>query len=213
MRLYLSSFRMGRCASRLPALVGGAGRAAVIANAMDGYPDAQRREGVERELAALDALGLDAQVLDLRDHFDRGDARDSLGGYDLLWVRGGNVFMLRYAMLRSGADDVIVDLLRADAIAYGGYSAGPCVLGPSLTELAHVDDPSVVETTYGEPGPSRGLGILDWTFVPHVESPGHPETEACDRLAHRLAAEGTPARTFRDGEVLLIDGPEEHLCT
>jgi hypothetical protein len=41
----------------------------------------------------------------------------------------------------------------------------------------------------------------------------HPETEGCGRVARRYAAAGLPARTFRDGEVLVIDGPEEHLCT
>jgi dipeptidase E len=213
MRLYLSSFRMGRCANRLAGLVGDAGRVAVIANAMDGQPDDERREGVERELAALAALGLRPEPLDLRDFFGRGDVRDTLGGYDLLWLRGGNVFMLRHALLRSGADDAIVDLLRADAVAYGGYSAGPCVLGGSLVEFAEVDDPSVVAATYGEPARSDGLGILDWAFVPHVDSPGHPESEGCGRIAARYAGAGLPARTFRDGEVLVIDGTEEHICT
>ena len=97
--------------------------------------------------------------------------------------------------------------------AFGGYSAGPCVLGPRLAEFADVNDPTVVTSTHGEPSPLSGLGVLDWTFVPHVDSPGHSETEACDRLASRLAAGGIPARTFRDGQVLLVNGTEEHLCT
>jgi dipeptidase E len=193
-------------------MVGGDGRVAVIANAMDAQPDDQRREGVERELQALSALGLHPEHVDLRDFFAGGDVRAALGGYDLLWLRGGNVFMLRYALLRSGADDVITDLVRAGVIAFGGYSAGPCVLGGSLSEFAEVDDPAVVEMTYGEGAPSDGLGILGWAFVPHLDSPGHPETEACARVAMRYADAGVPVRTFRDGEVVIIDGTEEHLC-
>lgn len=211
-RLYLSSFRMGNCADRLRGLVGGDGRVAVIANAMDAQPEEQRHEGVERELHALSALGLRPEQVDLRDFFAEDDVHAVLGGYDLLWLRGGNVFMLRYALRRSGADDVITDLVRADSIAFGGYSAGPCVLGGSLAEFAEVDDPAAVELTYGESAPADGLGILDWAFVPYVDSPGHPETEACGRVAVRYAAAGLAARTFRDGEVLVINGTDEHLC-
>jgi dipeptidase E len=203
---------MGNCANRLPDLVGGDGRVAVIANAMDGQRDDDRAAGLERELTALTDLGLRPEPFDLRDYFERDDVRESLAGFDLLWLRGGNVFTLRYALHRCGADDAIVGLLQSDAVAYGGYSAGPCVLGASIAEFAEVDDPSAVTAMYGESAPLQGLGVLDWTFVPHVDSPGHPESEACGRVATRCAAAGLPARTFRDGEVLLIHGADEHLC-
>lgn len=213
MRLYLSSFRVGNCSNRLTRLVRGAGRVAVVANAMDAQPDTQRREGVERELAALSSIGLRPEALDLRDYFHQGRVLDALGAYDLLWLRGGNVFMLRYALKRSGADDAIIELLAADAVAYGGYSAGPCVLGGSIAEFAEVDDPSVVISSYGEPAPSDGLGVLPWVFVPHVDSPGHPETAGCGRVASRCASAGIATRTFRDGEVLVIDGSSEYFCS
>lgn len=204
---------MGACEQRLVDLVGTRGRVAVIANATDAQTGAQRREAVEREFTALAALGLRPEELDLRDYFERNDVRDDLATYDAVWVRGGNVFMLRHALARSGADGAIVDLLRSDAIAYGGYSAGPCVLGHSLSHLADVDDPTVVNAIYGEPALEHGLGILDWAFVPHVDSPGHPETEACGRVAERCAADEIPHRTFRDGDVLVIDGDDEYLCS
>jgi len=213
MRLYLSSFRMGSCADRLADLARGGRRTAVIANALDGQPAEQRREGVEREMIALSTLGFRPEHLDLRDFFDRDDVGIAAGGYDLLWVRGGNLFMLRYALARSGADEAIVKLLAADSVCYGGYSAGPCVLGGSLAEFAEVDDPSVVTDAYGERAPENGLGILDWAFVPHVDSPGHPETEACGRVAARYAAAGVPMRRFRDGEVLIVDADAEVVCT
>jgi dipeptidase E len=211
-RLYLSSFRMGGCPDRLRDLVHGDHRAAVIANAMDAQPSHERREGVDRELTALSELGFRPEHLDLRDHFDRGDVCAALADYDLVWLRGGNVFMLRYALARSRADEAIVERLAADSVCYGGYSAGACVVSGPLAELSEVDDPSVVERTYGDPAPERGLGILDWVFVPHVDSPDHPETEACGRVANRYAAAGVPLRTFRDGQVLVIDGDTEALC-
>lgn len=211
-RLYLSSFRMGRCPSRLRDLTRGGHQAAVIANAMDGQPDDQRQAGVAREVAELEQLGFRPDHLDLRDHFERDDIGDRLDRYDLLWLRGGNVFMLRYALRRSRADDAISDRLRADSVCYGGYSAGPCVLSGPLAGFAEVDDPAVVIGAYGEPAPEHGLDILQWVFVPHVESPGHPETEACERVAASYADAGVAVRTFRDGEVLVVDGEDEVLC-
>ena len=163
-------------------------------------------------MGALSELGFRPEHFDLRDYFTRDDVRAALIAYDLVWLRGGNVFMLRYTLARSHADEAIVDLLGTDSVCYGGYSAGPCVLGGPLTGFAEVDDPSVVTTAYGEKPPASGLGVLGWTFVPHVDSPGHPETEACARVAARYGDAGLPLRTFRDGEVLVIDGDAEAVC-
>jgi len=209
--MYLSSFRLGDHPEHLVALLDDPrGPAAIIPNACDGYPPDGRREGVQREIDALSGLGIDAQVLDLRDYFDR---REQLGGelerYRMVWVRGGNTFLLRYAMAASGADTLLVDLVRRDALAYAGYSAGGCVLAPSLRGLGdgNLDDPGVVQRVYGAPGPIwDGLGLLDYLILPHFESPGHPATEAIGRAVDRFRAAGWPHRTLRDGQAIVIDG-------
>ena len=90
MRLYLSSFRIGAHPERLLSLAGGR-RTAVVANAMDGGPVAERATGLQQELSDLGALGLDVAELDLR----QPEATDQLAGFDIVWVRGGNVFVLR----------------------------------------------------------------------------------------------------------------------
>ena len=100
MRLYLSSFRMGNCPERLASLMRGGSRVAVIANATDAYPPEGRAEAVNRELAALSALGFTAEELDLRNHFDDPHVASKLRRYDLIWVRGGDVFILRYSLAR-----------------------------------------------------------------------------------------------------------------
>jgi dipeptidase E len=193
---------MGDHPERLLELLGSGRRAAVIANAIDDADAQTRKEGVERELEALGELGLEPGELDLREHF--GSTPD-LRGCDLVWLRGGNAFLLRYALAESGADALLVDLLRDDALVYGGYSAGPCVLGPSLRGLELVDEPEAVEATYGAEPVWEGLGVLNFAIVPHVDSPDHPETERCNALAEHFRAEGVPHRTLRDGEVLVID--------
>jgi dipeptidase E len=208
MRLYLSSFRMGDHPEELSALVGDGGRrAAVIANAIDDQPDDVRRYGADLELVALARLGFDPFELDLRDYFGAPERlRTDLEAVQLAWLRGGNVFLLRYALHRSGGDTVLRDLLGQDALVYGGYSAGPCVLSPSLRGLEIVDDVSVVQRLYGAAPIWDGLGLLDQAFVPHWRSPGHPETEGIDRVAERYRGEGIAFRALSDGEVLVVNG-------
>ena len=210
MRLYLSSFRMGDHPEHLAALVGEGGRrAVVIANAMDDAPAEVRRSGVERELAALTDLDFDPVELDLRDYFgqERRLRRD-LAGVALAWLRGGNVFMLRFALFRSAGDVVFGDLLAADALVYAGYSAGGCVLSSTLRGLELVDDAGAVMRIYGSQPVWDGLALLDEAFLPHYRSPGHPETAAIDLVAARYQAAGVGYRPLRDGQALLINGAD-----
>lgn len=211
MRLYLSSFRLGDHPEHLTALAGSAltrsGRAVAIANALDDAPAPVRGAGVQAELTALTGLGFEVTELDLRDYFGRQQAlRRDLAGVSLAWVRGGNAFMLRYAMARGGADAVLRDKLAADALVYAGYSAGACVLSPSLRGLELVDDAHAVTRTYGSQPVWDGLALLSEAFVPHYRSPGHPETAAIERVVARYRADGIPHRTLRDGQALLVDG-------
>ena len=207
MRLYLSSFRLGEHPEHLVRLAGEGGRVAVIANSIDGAPAEIRREGVQRELDDLTGLGLQPQELDLRDLTGAGDVEAALDGFDAVWVRGGNSFVLRVAMARSGADAVLAAAVRQDALVYAGYSAGPCVLAPSLRGLELVDPVDDVERVW--PGAElvwEGIGILDRAFVPHWSSPGHPETELVDDVVARYDSDGTPYWKLRDGQVLLVEG-------
>lgn len=208
MRLYLSSFRMGDHPEHLASLVGAdRRRAVVIANALDDAPAGVRQEAVELEQAALAELGFTASELDLRDYFGRRrHPHRELASAALAWVRGGNVFLLRYALFRSGAQVVLRQLLAGDALVYAGYSAGGCVLSPSLRGLELVDDPAAVTGTYGSDPLWDGLGLLDEAFVPHYQSPGHPETAAIGRVVARYQATGVAYRALRDGQALLVDG-------
>jgi dipeptidase E len=208
-RLYLSSFRMGNHPEYLVSLVDRGRPAVVIANAMDDEPNDARTAGVRRELDALARLGFEADDLDLRRYFREPERlAPELRKYGLIWARGGNVFMLRYALAASGADHVLAGLLDEDAIVYAGYSAGPCVLGPTLRAFKTVDDADAVPSIYGKPPVWDGLGVLDFVIVPHVDSPEHPETERCSKVADGLRAEGVPHRTLRDGEALVVDGSD-----
>ncbi len=149
---------------------------------MDSAPGDVRQAGVDREVAELTALGFLVSEVDLR---AGREAVDQFPEADVIWVRGGNVFVLRRALADSGADAVILDLLNRDDVVYAGYSAGICVLAPDLRGLERVDDVTkLLDPIYD------GLGILDRPVVPHVDSPGHPETQACTALSADLTSAG-----------------------
>ena len=195
MLLYLSSFRLGDHPDRLLTLLHQPAGCdvAVIANAVDALSGAERSAAVRQEAGALVGLGLRPS-----------DIAAELRRFPLVWLRGGNVFMLRHALARSGADAALVDLLSRDALVYAGYSAGACVLAPSLHGLEHCDDPGVV------PGPVDwdGLGVLDRALVPHVDSPDHPESKVLGEVAAAYRAADVPYLALRDGQALVIDGSD-----
>ncbi|MFC6880251.1 Type 1 glutamine amidotransferase-like domain-containing protein [Actinomadura yumaensis] len=182
---------------------------AVIANAVDGLGEGERRVAVEREIDALDGLGLRPVEVDLRAFFGEGPGRvgEALREFPMLWVRGGNVFVLRHALAESGADRAIAELVREDAVVYAGYSAGACVLAPELYGLERCDDPRAVHAAYGAEARFDGLAVLDYVVVPHVDSPGHPETEVLGAVADIYRSQGVAHRTLRDGQAIVVNGP------
>jgi dipeptidase E len=208
-RLYLSSFRIGNHPDRLIALARGGQRVGVIANARDGWPTADRSEGLSKESHALEDLGFVTEEIDLRDFAGRGRALAGvLARVAMVWVPGGNVFVLRQAIWRADADAVIRDLVTDDTLAYAGYSAGACVLAPSLAGLERCDDPGDVLRLYGEEARFDGLGLLDHAVVPHLGTPTHPESAVLEQVAITYRREGVPYVGLRDGQVYLVDGDE-----
>ena len=215
MRLYLSSERLGERAGALLAMLSGP-KAAIIANGYDGASAMARdiyRSEVCDPLAEFKALGLDPHEVDLRAHFDdAASLRQRLAGFDLVWVMGGNSFVLRRAMKQSGFDTIIRDMLDADAIAYGGYAAGAVVAGPSLRGLELMDDPFEVPEGYDEPLIWSGLGLTPFAIVPHYQS-RHPEAASAEKVVSYMRARRTRYRAISDGEVIVQVGNLERLAS
>ncbi|GAA1609739.1 hypothetical protein GCM10009789_75140 [Kribbella sancticallisti] len=212
MKLYLSSFRLGDHPERLVALLPEAGRVAVICNAVDAVDPAVRRQAVVAEIEWLTALGLRPEELDLRSYSERGarfgqDLRARLAQYDGLWVRGGNAFVLRSALAASGADQFLAELIRSESFVYAGYSAGACVLAPSLRGLELCDDITEVEGELSW----DGLGVLDEAIVPHLNSPGHPEAELVEKVLAFYQSTGVRHLPMSDGQALVVDGDTREL--
>ena len=214
MRLYLSSYRFGSARDRLLALVPAGARVAVVSNALDLIPDESRRSyarNVHDPLAELAQMGLSPFDLDLRRWFgDAAGLERELAEVQMVWAVGGNAFLLRRAMAQSGLDAILRRRLAEDSIAYGGWSAGACVAGPTLRGVDLMDAPDEVAAGY-DPAPIYvGLGLVDFVIVPHFAS-DHPEADAASVAAAWLADQGLAYRTLRDGEAIVRAGDEVEL--
>ena len=115
---------------------------AVVINAVD-EPGRRTTREPRRRARAAGQFGLPCQEVDLRDHVDDEQGLEArLRELEVVWVRGGNVFGLRYAMALSGADESSRDVGRGrDGVR---RYARPCSLAPSLRGLERCDDIGVI---------------------------------------------------------------------
>jgi len=208
MRLYLSSYRFGDRVDLLLAMAGQGARAGVISNAADLIPRADRENylrNVHNPAAELRDHGLDVSDLDLRSYFGSPDALEQdLAKLDLVWVVGGNTFLLRRAMRQSGFDTLIHKFLDADRLVYGGFSAGAIVACPDLRGIDLMDEPTKVAEGYDPTVIWEGLNLIPFHLVPHYDSP-HPESPLADKAVAFMLDQAMPYRTMRDGDVLIRD--------
>jgi dipeptidase E len=203
MKLYLSSYRLGNEFETLQRMIPTRMSLGFVPNAMDHVASDARQESNTKHIKDLTDLGISVEELDLQSYFGRTRALeqklDTLGG---IWVRGGNTFVLRHAMRLSGLDEILKKMARQDFL-YGGFSAGGCVLSPTLECLQIVDEPKV--NPYDSSGPIwEGLGILEYAFLPHFDS-DHPESAAISKEVEYCMKNRIPFKTLRDGEVIIME--------
>jgi hypothetical protein len=90
-----------------------------------------------------------------------GELARFLGGVDLVWINGGNAFILRRAMKQSGFDKLVRAALVRDALVYAGFSAAAVVAYESLKGLELVNDPHDVPFGYDADVVWEGLGLME----------------------------------------------------
>lgn len=204
MKLYLSSFKFGNEPEKLVALASSNKKIAVIPNALDFSTDIVRRqESMQKEIDGLKSLGFEPEILDLRDYFGKKDLlKEKMGEFGGVWVRGGNVFVLRKAYKESGFDEWLISQKDNKELLYAGYSAGVCVLTPSLKGLELVDDINISPDGYKPDIVWEGLGLINYAFAPHYHS-NHPESESINTVVDYYIKNGIEYKALHDGEVTI----------
>jgi len=203
MKFYLSSYRLGNNTNQLQKWLSITNKkVAYIPNGLDGLKmnEKRREERIGEDLQDLKDLGCEVELLDLKKYFGNKSAlSEEIQSCAMLWLSGGNVFVLRQAMHLSGLDILIQEPPKEASFIYGGYSAAGCVLSPSLEAYQIVDDPTdfpykMKETIW------EGLNLIDLVFLPHHNS-NHPESEDIAKELDYCVKNNLPYKTLEDGEV------------
>jgi dipeptidase E len=198
MKLYLSSYRIP-VPEALAQLVGkplGEIKVALIPNAKDYYIRRAKDFTTNEIVVYLEELGFKVTVVDLQDYSDSKKLKDVLSDYDLIWARGGNTYMLRYQMRRSGFEHIIGELLE-QGIVYGGDSAGALVAGVSIAGVEAADEPSFAEAVIGE-----GLDLVPYAILPHIDN---PQFAAVVPIFHEVQADENVI-ALKDSQAVVFDG-------
>ncbi len=211
MRMYLSSYKFGEHKEALKELATDVKRVAIVMNALD-FGDqeriAQTVKGFKEEFIEM---GFEAERLDLRDYFGReDDLREDMQNFEMVWVCGGNVFLLKRAYEQSGFGNILIERLHKDTLVYAGFSAAVVVITPTLRGAEIVDDPNIVVPPYKKEINLNGLGLIDYVVAVHYKS-DHPESEAVDKYIDFCEKENIPYKPLRDGEVIVVNGTKEQI--
>lgn len=207
MKLYLSSYRLGDQPEKFLEANARNNRVAVIQNAHDRWINPVKRKSVlDREFEDLIGLGLEPVELDLREFFGRQESlREEISKFAYCSAMGGNCFVLRRAYALSGFDLMLHEFAKEEAgLIYGEYSAGVCVMCPTLDGIHLADEPDSNPEGYGGEVIWSGLGLYPQCIVPHYRS-DHPESEMMDGVVDYLIAKKTPFIALHDGEAVIFD--------
>lgn len=211
MRLYLSSFQIGNSPEALVNIAGSNKRVAVIMNACDVCRPEERSVYLEKQKRDMLGLGFDPEELDLRKYFGKSsELKEVMQDFGIVWINGGNVFVLKRAYEQSGFAEIITSRLKDDSVVYAGYSAGICVLAPTLAGLDLCDSPTALPDGYVSEFDPKGLGLINYSILPHYKS-DHPETALIDKIEEYMQKSNVPYKVLRDGEAIVINGTQERM--
>lgn len=212
MRLYLSSESFGNHADRLLEMMGENKKVLFISNAKDYMDKVERAEHIKVKRLEFEQVGLTFEELDLRDYFGKKkELAQKLEGIGLLFMSGGNTFILRRAMQYSGLDRLLIEYLMQDKFVYAGSSAGSIVAAPSLHGTEHGDPPDVIPDRYDEDVVWSGLHLVDFYIIPHFLSDGWGAES--QMMKEYFEERELPYKTLMDGQVYVVEGTRQELLT
>lgn len=211
MKLYLSSYKLGNKTEFLKKWIEENDNSIVL---ITSARDAKEQNDIEKQkikdnIKMLENIGFKVTKISLKKYFNKKtELKEILKQYHAFCVIGGNVFVLRQAMKLSGFDEYIKEISNEEEYLYIGYSAGSCVLSPTLKCLDLVDEP--INPYNDEPVIYDGINLINYVFVPHYKS-NHKESERIDKAIIELNKNKIKYKTFSDGDVIIEDTKKEKI--
>lgn len=179
-------------------------KTAFITNAFDYKSPEDKKVRIDLIVQELTRVGLDLHEINLRSYNNEpGRLKDDLLGFDVMWVCGGNVFLLRELMKRSGLDKVLGDVLES-GVVYGGDSAGAIVVGPTLAGFERADHVDQVDEVIYE-----GLGLVNFVVVPHAGNPKFQQL--LEAITKDLQNKEVPFEVINDEQAVVVDGGDRRI--
>jgi dipeptidase E len=207
MKLYLASYRVAAL-DELLKLVGKPVKQvkmAIIPNAKDYYIPRVRRLKVQRLSEYFKGLGFNEPgVIDITDYPDPAKMATDLKQCDLIWVMGGNTFVLQEIMQDHGFAQVIRDVLNS-GVVYGGESAGSCVAGTNLHGIELADD-----IEYAGRPVFKGLGLVQKAILPHCDNPEYAEVM---KQINEQLKDSENVISLNDNQAYVVDGDKARIVT
>ena len=171
---------------------------AIIFNAMDYKSEDARTERLTNTLASFKSHGItQVDEVDLRNNQDKTELKNILSTYDVVWVNGGNVYLLRWYLKKYGLANLLLELGESGVI-YAGDSAGAVVVGPTLKHYDAADDPNVAPEQLWE-----GLSWIDTAIIPHWG--GEKYAEVLNTIKEQLENDVYRTRCLTDEESWCIE--------
>lgn len=214
MRLYLSSAGVGNHLTKLVEMVGERRKMLYVNNAKDYLSANERAQHSAEKKIEFERYGFEFFELDLRDYFaskKHPTLALLLAEADLLWIGGGNTFILRRAFMQSGLDRMLPNMLKRNKLTYGGSSAGSIILTKTLHGVEHGDDPYTIPDGYQAEIIWDGLGLIYPQLAVHVNSEWFAKESQA--MVDSYETNGLTYETLEDGQVYVIDGNYEEKMT
>lgn len=206
-KLYLGSYKpweTGEDFARCIDMIGENKTAVLITNAWDAnWNDEWAAETLGETIKLFAKFGIKSEQLDLKEYFGKTEElAKKLQNIGLVYVFGGNTFVLRRAYARSGFDKILPNLLE-NGVVYSGFSAGSAILSPSLRGYDLTDDPNIVSPEYDTETIWDGLNLIPFSIEPHYRS-NHPEAPTVELGVEYHKKHKMPYQTLRDGEAIIV---------
>jgi dipeptidase E len=99
---------------------------------------------------------------------------------------------------------VLLEKSQDAQFVYAGYSAGACVMAPTLRGIHLLDDPYFVPEGYSVEPLWDGLAVIPFCIAPHYRS-HHPESGMMEEAIAYFIEHKIPFIALRDGEVYARD--------